>query len=283
MKLNKLFLSVFIAVSFLSIALYVGRQSHSTNDNEVTSLLAPAQNQSDAVVVTTVPAESKIDYFPLQNSVNQEQLVQEIEARQKNDVLGVERESSDYANYSDEILTGLASSGDVIAMKMLALRYQQQIRNIEDDKYPAFREKLNSLYNKAIVYGDREFLGFMPGLTESQRRISDPRLTAEQKHQAAIDLLAHTEFMGLRGALKQKYTNQIQAYDIYPEFGFPLTITEADKQLVREKAQEIYKQYEKQRLELGLGPFDNSVPEELSKVYEYERRVYELKMGNNAI
>lgn len=168
-------------------------------------------------------------------------------------------------------------------MKMLALRYQQQIRNIQADEYPAFRKKLNALYDKAIVYGDKEFLGFMPGLSNATSQISDPRLTPEQKHQAAIDLLAHTEFMGLRGSLKRKYTEQIQAFEIYPEFGFPKTLTEADKQLVREKAKEIYDQYEKQRLELGLGPFDNSVPEELSKVYEYERRVYEVKMGNNAI
>ena len=254
-----------------------------SSDSKITTVSAPTDNRPSVAVTPIASVEPKSDYFTLQGSVNKERLIQEVDARHRNDVVGVGRESSDYANYSDEALTELANAGDVVAMKMLALRYQQKVRDIEPDKYPAFREKLNALYNKAIVYGDRELLAFMPGLRDAQNRISDPRLTAEQKYQAAIDLLAHTEFMGLRGALKQKYTDQIEAFEIYPEFGFPLTITEVDKQLVREKAQEIYKQYEKQRLELGLGPFDNSVPEELSKVYEYERRVYELKMGNNAI
>lgn len=283
MKLKKLVVSVFIVASIFCVSFYAEEYLRLADAKEVVSLPASTDKKTNEIIGVAASNEKEIDYFPLQNSINQERVAQEVNERHKNDVLGMGREDSDYANYADGTLAEMADAGDIVAMKMLALRYQKQIKNIGDAEYPAFRAKLETLYHKAIIYGDREFLGFMPGLTEASRRISDPRLTPTQKHDAALDLLAHMEFMGLRGALKQKYTEQIMAFEIYPEFGFPKTITEADKQLVRKKAQEIYEQYEKQRLELGLGPFDNSVPEELSKVYEYERRVYEEKMGDNAI
>lgn len=292
MKVNKFVISLICGLVFLAAFIYIVYRPDSLQ-SEITLHLPVSSGKEEKTESVNGAADqgtmNNSDFKEASSSEAQDDLshykvAQELKKLHQNDVLGVDRENSDYANYSDSALNELAIAGDVIAVKLLALRYREQSKNESDyEKSMALREKANVLHEKAVIYGDKEFLGFMPTLRDAQLRISDPRLTPEQKHQAALDMLANMEFMGLRGALRQKYTNQAMAFEIYKEFGFPEKLSEDDKSIVRQRAAEIYKTYERKRVESGFGPFDNSVPESMKEHYENDRREYELKMGDNAL
>lgn len=198
----------------------------------------------------------------------------------KNDVLTNEAANSDYISYADELLTSLSSSGDLKATKILAVRYLDRISQTTDlDQISDLMKKNAELVERAIVYGDREFFGVMPKISKANSKITSPNSTAEQKHQATIEVLAYAEFMALRGEFGAKYQEQKNLYSIY---GVSDRLTVEDKAAIKTKAKEIYDYYEAQRIQLGLGAFDNTVPAGKQKIHQKMQENYNQEMGENA-
>ena len=46
-------------------------------------------------------------------------------------------------------------------------------------------------------------------------------------------------------------------------------ISDADEQYIRQRAQELYDGYQAERQQLGLGDFDNDMPEEAKRFFGY--------------
>ena len=72
-------------------------------------------------------------------------------------------------------------------------------------------------------------------------------------------------------------------FDTYRHLGLPTGLSDDDKNIVRERAKKFYDQMEQKRIELGLGPFDNSIPASIQKDYEMQRERYLSKLGPLAI
>ena len=87
----------------------------------------------------------------------------------------------------------------------------------------------------------------------------------------------------MRGSLADKYDQQIMFFSTYQHIGLPTSLSEADKNQVRMKAHKIYDELEQKRIELGLGAFDNSIPESARKAYEIQKQRYLSEMGPLAI
>lgn len=202
----------------------------------------------------------------------------------KDDVIIENGNNQDYVFYNENVLQQLIDAGDVRAMKVLYLRYLDEAQKATNpDKIIELAQRKRGLITKSIVYGDRELLAFIPEKHEAESRITSPNTTPEQKHQAAIDVLAYSEFMGLRGSLGDKFDEQKAFFAVYSQFGAPKILTDSDKAAIRTKAQEIYDSYEQERIKLGLGSFDNSVPEGMKKAFEKQKQSYLDSMGKNAI
>src|SRR5690606_6997131 len=106
------------------------------------------------------------------------------------------------------------------------------------DELIEYSHKQKRMVEKAILYGDREFLGRMPKLRDAISRFTSPNSTPEEKYQSMIDVLACAEFMGLRGDLENKYYEQASFFDIYKEWGAPDTLSDNEKQAIRDRASE---------------------------------------------
>jgi len=204
----------------------------------------------------------------------------------KDDVRGRQYQSIDYGTYDISTLESLANSGDVKAMKVLSLRYLELALNnkISSEQMIEYSEKKNHYTSKAIIYGDREMLSLMPELKKEISHLESTGLTPEEKHSTILNVLAHYEFMGLRGSMRDKYDGQRLFFKTYSDsLGLPSSLSEADKNTVRAKAKEIYDAQEKKRIEIGLGPFDNSNSDNVLKAYEMQREIYLSEMGPLAI
>lgn len=253
------------------------------------------EGEIQQTAVTKNPVEQDVEVFEEKAESNQMQLVSEnnsssIEEKgnySEQDIRDIEQwhrsgiadstfKESDYALYDEATLLDMANSGSTMAMKALWFRY------LKEDQ-PEYVQKRNELATKAIIYGDREMFMHMPELVDAQSRVSDQSITPEERHLARIETLAYSEFMGLRGALDAKYNQQTAFFRVYATPDSPIHLTEADKNTIRERAQEIYNSYEKKRIELGIGPFDNSVPEGIKKLFENQKKIYMDNVGPNAI
>lgn len=187
---------------------------------------------------------------------------------------------SDYDVYDEETLVKLINDGDVMAMKALWSRYL----HLGD---PSLIEKQYELVERAIIYGDREMFQFMGARAKLTTSLGNPDITEEQRKDVALEYLALTEFMGMRGQLARKYNDQENLFKLYPKIysstGKELELTEADKSKVKSRAEDIYRYYEQIRMELGLGEFDNSVTEGVKKMFHEQEKTYLKTLGANAI
>ncbi|HTF97216.1 MAG TPA: hypothetical protein VL995_13855 [Cellvibrio sp.] len=201
---------------------------------------------------------------------------------------------SGYSAYSEVQLIELANSGDVLAMKVLAKRYNDmavekdasraQFVNSETDNAIRFEvkeytKKFNSYVDKAILHGDRELLTDMPNARPSLGLSSS---NSEEAKEALLETMAVSEFWGMRGMLDKKYESLSSLLSIYHQRQGEKSIklTPEINQQVKVRAQEIYNSYEERRIALGLGPFDNSLPQ--GKEQEVQWWSAELKKRTEA-
>lgn len=188
--------------------------------------------------------------------------------------------NSDYGTYDVETLERLVDAGDVTAMKALQLKYL-------NTGNPENVAKQYALVEKAVIYGDRGMFQYMLAFSQLQTSLGNPDLTEDQKKEIALDYLAHKEFVGMRGNLAEKYSGVEIFFKLYPQIysnsGKSLTLSDVDKLQIKERAEQIYKYYENERKNMGLGEFDNSISEGMKKNFDHQREIYLNELGDNAI
>lgn len=274
-------IAVFI---FLALTLAIWQVFFVKKSDEVSQEIKPSES------VTTMTAQLEVENNIIIPSGDSDRKSAEesvaYDDSHKDDVRGQQYQSIDYGTYDISTLESLANSGDVKAMKVLSLRYLELAlsNKISSEQMIEYSEKKNHYTSKAIIYGDREMLSLMPELKKEISHLESSGLTPEEKHNTILNVLAHYEFMGLRGSMRDKYDGQRLFFKTYSDsLGLPSSLSEADKNAVRTKAKEIYDAQEKKRIELGLGPFDNSNPENVLKAYELQKQLYLSEMGPLAI
>ncbi|WP_020207535.1 hypothetical protein [Gilvimarinus chinensis] len=217
--------------------------------------------------------ESSADY-------NDESMYQERKEHLENYVIGVNDE--DYKVYDLETLLSLAEGGDVKAMKVAALKMMDKSEKAESaEESLKYHESYLELLESAVVYGDREVLGLLrTKYVDGSPLLMDSASEAE-KANAMIEALAYYEFLGLRGDFGGKYYGQKFFFKSFmPE---KTSLSSIEVRGVKKRAKDIYDHYEGQRLELGLGPFDNSIPEAFQVHIQALKAEYAQEMGALAI
>ncbi|QEY17173.1 hypothetical protein D0C16_15015 [Cellvibrio sp. KY-GH-1] len=157
-------------------------------------------------------------------------------------------EKRDIQNYDLETLKKLSDSGDIRAMHELANRAETI-------------EGANSILYRAAIFGSTAAISQIGSSIESWQNID--QLPDDQRNAFIVEALAHYEAATLRGdwwgsindggSLKRRYSYQPDEHDMAR---------------IRNRAKEIYDELQRQRTDLGLGDFDNTVPDEVMKFYE---------------
>ncbi|MDO3387233.1 hypothetical protein QWI17_15430 [Gilvimarinus sp. SDUM040013] len=169
-----------------------------------------------------------------------------------------------YEHYSIAELESLAEAGDVYAMLVLLEAYggALQLMGTPADIRSTIT-KIESMARKAVIFGDKQALALVEENNTQAPIFYSDTSTDKQKSEAMIDVLALYEFAGMRGDLSRRFYGYTSFFDhFWPE---KTSITAEEKQAIRNRAEEIYRAYEDERIELGLGPFDNSVKDKDKK------------------
>ncbi len=156
---------------------------------------------------------------------------------------------SDYQGYDMETLSRLSDSGDIKAMHVMADR----ATNFDDMKKHLWR---------AAVYGSTEAL-IQLGASNENSEGSIKELPGERQREKILEILSYYEVAQMRGDWWGNITGAPSLID-----RFQVELSENDKLLIKQGAEQIYNNLQAQRAVLGLGEFDNSVPDEVIKFYE---------------
>ncbi|MEN0039381.1 MAG: hypothetical protein AAGC78_20065 [Cellvibrio sp.] len=161
-----------------------------------------------------------------------------------------------YEAYDVATLESLSNNGDIRAMHHLAERYARTyIDKGDSDKGFELR---NQLYVKAAIYGSTDALlrlGFAAytGMLKSSL----------QGRELALESLAYYEVAAIRGDRFGK----VLMSDL-PVKENELVLTDADHAYIETRAEEIYQDLQRKRHDLGLGEFDNEIPESVKRYFD---------------
>lgn len=167
-----------------------------------------------------------------------------------------ERERGQYASYSMETLKQLSDSGDIRALHELTKLYL----NKENSLTYGFDAAV-PLYWKAAAYGSTNALIELGIITDAKYRFGV--YPAAEKQQANLEVLSLYEAAAMRG---DKWGELVYEKSMISSSG--LDLTESDKEFINKRSQEIYNQIQQNRYEMGLGQFDNSVPDVISHFFK---------------
>ncbi|HEY0892157.1 MAG TPA: hypothetical protein VGE32_03800 [Cellvibrio sp.] len=156
---------------------------------------------------------------------------------------------SDYQGYDMETLTRLSDTGDIKAMHVLA------------DRANNFLE-LKSILMKAAVHGSTEALIQLGSLNENDEGNIGEKPPEVQKAKI-LTALSYYEVAQMRG----DWWGNIAAGKSLTE-RYSVNLTEQDMELIKNLSEKIYQDLAVKRSGLGLGEFDNSVPDSVIKFYE---------------
>ncbi len=162
--------------------------------------------------------------------------------------------SPEYKGYSNEALEKLAQGGDIIALTTLADRYELQRNPISQGKAAAARAK-------AIIHGSTYALG------QESVHYESAAFLAKDPAQAKANIM-HS--MALKKVSVLRGDPLYYLLDIRsPEYkSLKIDLDENDFIEINSSVQKIYDNYQAQRHALGLGDFDNSVPEIVQESYD---------------
>lgn len=151
----------------------------------------------------------------------------------------VTREIGDYESYSDDVLTSLTKQGDLKASMVLMNRYLSQGKVKES----------THIANIATVFGSTWGLYL---LTKYAGPSFAPK---EHSRTAALESLAIIRVMEMRG---DPELAEDARSDLARGNRVDLHLSEEEKLLVNQRADQIYLKYQAIRTAKGLGDFDNS-------------------------
>lgn len=156
---------------------------------------------------------------------------------------------SDYQGYDMETLSRLSDSGDIKAMHVMA------------DRATSFDDMKKHLW-RAAVYGSTEAL-IQLGASNENSNGSIKELPGDRQREKILEILSYYEVAQMRGDWWGNITSAPSLIE-----RFKVDLSENDKQLIRQGAEQVYNNLQAARNDLGLGEFDNSVPDSVIKFYE---------------
>lgn len=161
-----------------------------------------------------------------------------------------------YEGYSIETLESLADEGDIRAMHNLADRYARlYIDKGEGDAGLALK---NKTLERAAVYGSTKAL-MQLGVAASSGSLDSKK----EGRELLLEPLAYFEVAAIRGdrLAKSKLSHVVTEQE-------QIELTSEDIGYIEARAEEIYQDLQKKRTELGLGEFDNDVPESVKRYFD---------------
>lgn len=154
----------------------------------------------------------------------------------------------DYKNYDSETLQKLSETGDVRAMHILS------------DRAGSLDESRKILH-RAAVFGSTEALTQMGTIEQINNGIRE--MNPEERKEIIMESLSYYEAAEIRGDWWPKIQNHESLLE-----RFSVELSQQEKDRVVRRGKEIYDELQENRYKLGLGNFDNSVPDEVIKFYE---------------
>lgn len=160
--------------------------------------------------------------------------------------------NSEYLAYSAETLEKLVKNGDVDAIVPLGFEYLRR----------SGPEAAYQFYLEMAARGYTHVFSQIGNLEASYKY--EKASSAEEQSLAAMEVLAAYNVAKLRG---DRWPNIADASFFVRRN--KIELSEQDKRKIEVRSQEIYDQVQQKRVELGLGQFDNSVPESVKKYFDY--------------
>ena len=159
----------------------------------------------------------------------------------------------DYLTYDLETLNKLSDSGDIKAMHVLA------------DRAGSFAD-LKKILSKAAIHGSTEAIIRLGSLNENDEGFIE-HMSPEKRQAKILEALAHYEAAQLRGDLWGTIASGQSLLDRYK-----VDLSEEDLQYIKDRGRQIYDTLQAQRTEIGLGQFDNHIPEPVMNFYKAMER-----------
>lgn len=146
----------------------------------------------------------------------------------------------DYRTYPRDVLEKLGEAGDLRALHTLA-------------RLPISPQERQNVLTKAAVHGST-FALFQLSNNVSSELGREDNPSESRKRQVLVDALAYAEVARVRGEGKSTVDSKAQQIQDFLQ----QTPTEADVKLLEKRINDIYRNLEDQRKQLGLSEFDNS-------------------------
>lgn len=181
-----------------------------------------------------------------------------------------------YPSYDAAALTSMMSEGDEYAM--LEFVHRLVAKGPQGNDFSSWTKEIREVMNELIILGNRS------GLPMAADYYTDflPIEVSDDVRSAILQKLSFYEFVGMRGIYFDKYPHVFLLIESYEKEHGKINLSYREKELILRKAGEIYDYFERQRIERGLGPFDNSVPEVMVENAEKIRSEYIKELGGNA-
>lgn len=167
------------------------------------------------------------------------------------------QERADYAHYDEKTLIALADQGDTKAMDVLTNLYIQRGIYTDDNRAKAWKYA-----EKGAIYGLVSTTLTLAQLTLDPPdflKSDEPNLFADEKnsHYKLIEALALIQTISLRGDDHLSEIMKKSNLDTYNlNYNASVELTALDEAAIKQRAHEIYGEWQKKRLELGLGDFE---------------------------
>lgn len=167
-----------------------------------------------------------------------------------------ESDAGQYASYNMETLQRLCESGDIRAFHALAKLYLSK----ENSRTYGFDAAV-PIYWSAAAYGSTQALIELGIIIDAKYRFG--LHSSEEKQQANLEVFSLYEAAALRG---DKWGELVYGKSMMSSSS--ISLSESDKAFINKRSQEIYVQIQQKRYELGLGKFDNGIPDVVSRFYK---------------
>ena len=228
------------------INLWLNSQNLTPEDIASRAQVVPVDNKSAHTTHEQNP--NAIDKNPADN--NQNFTMQETrEISQSLDERGYSNPESEpvYKGYSDEVLSGLVKNNDLRAIMFVANKLTDIDTKLTDEEVTNNIEMAKSYWHQAAVLGSTTALDHLATYTQKN-------MYTEEARPRTLEMLAIYKVIELRGDtdLSSSSRNHIVNRD-------HIELTSEEQQFIEQRANAIYTKLTEQRLELGLGEFDNSM------------------------
>ena len=159
-----------------------------------------------------------------------------------------------YRAYSDQILSDLVKNGDTIAMSVM----EERALNAGDIAKAKTYAELGIAYgslrsiDSMVIYTEPSFSGFPIETAKTQLKES----------------FASLELLSIRGDAHDAALKRRISLELFEQgYGKENLLNSEDEKWIRARALELYDHYRTERIKLGLGDFDNSIPKEVTDLF----------------